>query len=413
MTAAGTSLITTQTPNAQPTPRPAALPATAKAAPPADEFSRAFGEHFAHTLDLASWRPGEDLVGAYARIEREVAEAVAREDDLARRVRAQVFPALASLPEAPPCAGVFSADARALEQVHKGLLFTGQVEASNGMSVVHQTLPLCITQIGVCLVSYQGKQGVYAQRLFRRDLREAAADPVSELFDVLERRDRNENEAELSDLARRGIMHYGERALLKEQSNAAWRMGHGHVLPFEMLSGFWAAHVNNLRLSLDLFAWYASFGRFVFVPQVVRRRHLLTIGNALRPGEYAIIENLQLELERLIGRGHYRHESGVRPALETFYHELAPSFVSGVYRVSAAAPAHVFYAHVDHAHTAAHIAMADSMLHEVKGSPMLLGLADLICRSALGADSLLPAVQVAYADASQPMAAAGYRDFGS
>ncbi len=378
-----------------------------------DDFSRAFGERFVNTLDLASWRPGEDLFSAYARIEREVAEAITREDELARRVRTLVLPHLADPPNAPPCAGVYSADPVSLEQVHKGLLFTGQVEACNGLSVVHQTLPLSITQIGISLVSYQGRQGVFAQRLFRRDLREEYADPVAEVRDALIRRELSQDEGMFSDLARRGIMHYGERAILKNHSQAAWRMGHGHVLPFEMLSGFWAAHHSILRLSLDLFDWYASHGRFVFVPEVVRRRHLLTIGNALRPGEYAIVESVALELERLIASGHYRDGSGVRPALETFHRELAPQFVMGVYRVSAAAPPHLFYAHVDHAHTAAHIAIADSMLHEVKGSPMLLGLADVVCRGALGADSLLPAVQSAYASANQPMAAAGRRDFGN
>lgn len=39
------------------------------------------------------------------------------------------------------------------------LLFNGAVEACDGTSVEHGTLPVTITQIGVCLVSYQGDQG--------------------------------------------------------------------------------------------------------------------------------------------------------------------------------------------------------------------------------------------------------------
>jgi len=379
-------------------------------APHADEFDRAFGERFVDALDIASWRPGEDLLNAYSRIEQEVEAAIARESEFARQVRDIVFPQLAEHPQAPRGAGVYTADLATLEQVHRGLLFSGQVEACNGSAVVHQTLPLSITQIGVCLVSYQGRQGSWAHRLFRRDLRERMEDPVEEVISVLQRRESGRDDQPMSDLARRGIMLHAERAILRSHSSALWRMGHGHVIPFELLSGFWASHVSTLRRSLDLFEWYAGYGRFVFVPSGVRRKHLLTIGNALRPREYAIVESVQTEMERLIASGHYRDESGVRPALERFCNELAPNFVIGVYRVLAAAPPFVFYAHVDHAHTAAHIAIADSMLQEMRGFPMLIDLADTVCRTTLGVDSLLPTVQTAYAGAGEPLHALGRHD---
>lgn len=380
------------------------------AVPQSDEFDRAFGEQFADTLDLATWRPGEDLLNAYSRIEQEVEQAIAREGEYARTVRSVVFPQLAEQPQAPACAGVFSADPVALEQVHRGLLFSGQVEACNGNCVVHQTLPLSITQIGVCLVSYQGRQGTWAHRLFRRDLRERMGDPVEEVLAVLERRESSRDEGPLSELARRGIMNYAERAILMHHSEAQWRMGHGHIIPFELLSGFWASSAANLRRSLDLFNAYAEHGRFVFVPDSVRRKHLLMIGNALRPREYAIVETVEMELQRLIASGHYRDESGVRPALEEFCRDMAPRFVIGVYRVFGAAPPFVFYAHADQAHTAAHIAIADSMLQEVRGFPLLIDLADTVCRTTLGADSLLPTVQTAYAGAGDALQALGRSD---
>jgi hypothetical protein len=371
-----------------------------------DDFDRAFGESFLDTLNLSTWRPGEDLLTAYARIEQEVADAVARENAHIRDVRKVIFPQLVDAPQAPPGAGVYSADPDVLESVHTGLLFSGQVEASNGNSVVHQTLPLSVTQIGVSLVSYQGRMGTWANRLFRRDLRERMENSVEELFAVLSRRESGSSNEPLSDLARRGVMHYAERAILKEESTALWRMGHGHVLPFELLSGFWASHVNTLRHSLELFEWYADYGRFVFVPTTVRRKHLLTLGNALRPGEYALVECADLELQKLIHSGHYRTESGVLQALEEFCAQIAPRFVVGVFRVFASAPPCVFYAHADHAHMAAHIAIADSMLQQVHGFPMLIRLADQVCRNNLGMDSLLPTVQTAYAAAGEPQHAA-------
>jgi hypothetical protein len=386
---------------------------TPAGAPSLPEFDESFGESFAHTVDLSTWRPGEDLIAAYGRLEQEVAEALAREDDYSRHIRADVFPEIAHAPGAPPCAGVYAADPAHIQQVHSGLLFNGGVEACDGISVVHETLPLTITQIGVCLVAYNGRQGAWAHRLFRRDLRSRVANPVDEVLGMLERRKRNsDGRDQLSNLARRGIMAYAERALLRDNSTATWRMGHGSVLPFELVSGLWASTLGNLRQSLELLEWYVHYGRFVFVPHRTQKRHLLMIGNALRPREYALVHTLQPDIRNLIDRGHYRDENGVRPAMERLANDVAPRIVVGVFRVWDGAPPYIFYASAEEAHMAAHVAIADAMLQEHRGFPMLIDLADTVCRTTFGVDSLVPTVQTAYARSGDPLRPLSGRDFG-
>ena len=383
-------------------------------APSLPEFDESFGESFAQTVDLATWRPGEDLIAAYGRLEQEVADALAREDEYSRHIRAHVFPQIAHVPGAPDCAGVYEADQAHLQKVHSGLLFNGGVEACDGISVVHETLPLTITQIGVCLVTYNGRQGAWAHRLFRRDLRSRAGNPVDEVLGMLERRRRNsDGRDQLSNLARRGIMAYAERALLRDNSTATWRMGHGSVLPFELISGLWASTLGNLRQSLELVEWYVEHGRYVFVPHRTQKRHLLMIGNALRPREYALVHTLQPDIRNLIDRGHYRDENGVRPAMECFHSEVAPRIVVGVYRVWEGAPPYIFFAPAENAHMAAHVVIADAMLQEHKGFPMLIDLADTVCRTTFGVDSLVPTVQTAYARSGEPLRPLSGSDFGA
>lgn len=371
------------------------------------EFERAFGEPLSQALDLETWILGEDLAAAYGRIEEEVASAVAQEGAYRKVVREAVFPHLGSAPGAPRNAGVYQARPEDLERIHTGLLFNGGVEACDGACVVHDTIPLTITQIGVCLVSYNGQQGSWAHRLFRRDLRARIGDPVDEVLAILERRERREGQGQggdaLSDLARRGVMAYAERSILREKSSAPWRMGHGSPVPFELLTEFWAADYNRIQVSLDLMRWYVlEHKRFVFVPSAPRRRHLLTIGNVLKPLEFAIVQTLQPDIERHIETGPFRDENRVRPAMREFCEEVGSQVVVGLYRVWEAAPAYVFYAHVEHAELAAHIAMADSLLQQHRGFPMLIDLADTVCRTTFGAESLIPSVQTAYAAAGEP-----------
>lgn len=64
-----------------------------------------------------------------------------------------------------------------------------QTLGDDGTCAVHDTLPISIAQIGVCLVSYAGEQGSWVQRLYRRDLRVRGLDPVEEALALLEKRD--------------------------------------------------------------------------------------------------------------------------------------------------------------------------------------------------------------------------------
>jgi hypothetical protein len=384
-------------------PPPSAEPALVDA----HEFEIAFGEPLAQALDLDTWQPGENLAALYGRLEQEIEQAVRQENRIRERIRQEVFPRLQTRPGAPAHAGVYQALPEHIEKVHRGLLFNGAVEACDGTSVVHDTLPVTIAQIGVCLVSYRGDQGSWVQRLYRRDLRVGGLDPVEEALEVLERRQRragfdmSSRRDTLSDLGRRGIMTYAERAVLLRKSDAPWRMGHGNPTPYELLTGSGMREL--LESSLDLLHdLVEGHRRFVFVPSAPAARMHLTIGNALRPLEYAIVDTINPQLERIV-EGHYRGEwAALLPRVKQFVSGVGSQVVVGIYRASEMAPAQLFYAHTEHAHEAALIAMADSALQEHRGFPMLIDLADTVCRAIFGTDSFTASTQLAYVEAGEP-----------
>ena len=136
----------------------------------------------------------------------------------------------------------------------------------------------------------------------------------------------------------------------------------------------------------------------------------MTIGDALRPMEFAIVQTLEPDLNKLFESGHYREESGVRSAMRQFCNEVGPEIVVGLYRVWDAAPPYLFYAHRDNAEMAAHIAMADSILQEHRGFPMLIDLADTVCSTTFGVDTFMGSVQTAYADSGEPFRFLGERE---
>jgi hypothetical protein len=375
----------------------------------ADEYTAAHGETLSSTLDLSTWQPGADLAEMYARLEHEVAEAVKKEGEYQQQIRRRIFPLLRTRQGAPACAGVFRATIERLEDVHRKILFNGAVEACDGTVASHDTLPVTVTQIGVCLVSYRGNQGSWVHRIFRRDLRTSSRkDPIEETMDLLDRRrrrgavDQKGSHDRLADLAKRGIMAYAERAVLLERSDSIWRIGHGNPTPYELVTG--SGMPDLLRASLTLMKRIVlEHRRFIFVPSSTKARELLTIGNALLPLEYAIVDTNEDSLSRVAG-GHYRGEAWgkLKADVEDFVKECGPRIVVGIYRASNLAPAQMFYAHVDHAHEAALIAMADSVLQEHRGFPMLIDLADGVCRASFGSSSFAASTQLAYAQVGEP-----------
>jgi hypothetical protein len=376
------------------------------------EFAESFGESLSQTLNLDTWTPGEELSRLYSRLEQEVAEAVSRESEMRKAIREKVFPQIKRRPNAPEGAGVYQASQQDIERVHRSILFNGALEACDGNSNVHDTLPLTITQLGVSLVSYSGEQGSWVHRLFRRDLRTRGQDPVDEALMVLERRSErggigiDDRSSHLSDLARRGIMAYAERSVLLNKSDCPWRMGHGSPAAYELLtgSGSMALLTQSLEVLEELLGKHK---RFVFVPSSPRERVLLTIGEALRVLEYAIVDTAYERMRKIVENGHYAQKYKLK-AME-FVNTIGPDVVSGVYRASRVSPAYVFYAHREYAHEAALIAMADSTLQEHRGFPMLIDLADTVCRSALGLEGFAPSIETAYIDAGAPFRYQGER----
>lgn len=396
----------------------AELPVSRPSGATAEAFQRCFNEPLERVLDLTTWHEGEDLVREYAIIEERIAASVAAETEHQTRVRELVVKKLKELKGAPPEAGHFPVTLEEIKAVHRGLLFNGATEACDGTVDDHDTLALTIYQIGVCLVSYAGNRGSWSQRLFRRDLLESHGDPVAETVALLEARghrgglnqpDRRDG---LSELARRAVMSYAEVAVLVEHSKAVWKMGQGSPAPYQLLSGAGSPDmaIRSVRLLRRLIE---DHKKFVFVASEPGDRAFLTIGQALHPCEYAIVGTLADRIERFVGDLQFSGRVTVDDSwdgkpmspelwVSRFLDEVAPQVLVGMYRASPLAPPQMFYAHRDHVHVAARIALADSVLITDRGFPALLDLADRTCGSVYGGGGLRAVANAAYARAGAP-----------
>lgn len=392
---------------------PAELPVSVPEGATNEAFAACFGEPLERALNLDTWHPGVDLLLENARVVRQIEEAVAAETAYHHEIRESVIGRLSFMEAAPPEAGHYEVPERDILTTQRGLLFNGGTEACDGTTQVHDTLALTVYQIGVCLVSYTGNQGSWSQRLFRRDLREHHADPAGDILQLLETRaaraglnqpDRRDG---LSELAHRALMSYAEIAALVNKSKAVWRMGHGSPAPYQLLLSASNPDVmiRSVRLLRELIEGHK---KFVFVASEPGDRALMTIGQALRPREFAVINTLDERIDRFVETIHFTGPASVDDRWDgkalspnewvtTFRDEVASQVLVGVYRASAFAPPQVFYAHRDHFEVAARVALADSEIQPSRGFPVLIDLADRTCKSVYGGGGLHDIADAAYA----------------
>lgn len=378
-------------------------------------FASLFGESLDSLLDAESWTPGADLANTYTRLEREVRLSVDRARRVTSTIRENLLPRIEVSALAGPESGVYRATPTQISRVHNEILLNGNVEGSAGISMNHETIAMTFIQIGVCLVSYQGDQQAWSQRMFRRDYRADSKDRITEMLSVLDRRRSNQGSETASEhisrLARRGIQAYAERMFLSRHSSARWRMCEGMPAPFELVSGAGLVSAGGSRMTYPLMEagmeimreLLLKHRRFVFVPRRGQDRSLLTIGLALVPLEYAVIDTINDQLEEVERTGHY--DDSQRAVITRFRQDVGEVVVRGVFRASSMGPPQVFYAHRDHVHAAALIALADSVLQEQRSYPILLDLARTVCETTFGIDSFAPRLRVAYTDAGAPWTA--------
>ncbi len=357
-------------------------------------FKKLYGEDFTDAINIDTWNVDRNLAKVYTQIEEELFEAKRSELESQQVIRNEIFPKIRENVSIPHAGLHSDTTLELIAKIHKGFLFNGAVTACGSISISYDTLPISITQMGICLVNYHGEHGSYSHQLFRRDLKLNHSVTIDEAIALIQRK-LSDDKTKMNSLAMRGIRAYAERAILLEKSNAKWLLGYGFPAPYELMMGFWANHEEVKDKSIDLMnRMIVSHKRFVYIQESTLHPELWAFGNALKPFEYLIVGTMEEKMVQMVDSGNTRLE------IKTDYAEFAKNAGSqiavGVYKVAMHAPAHVFYCHIDHIRTAALIAMADSALQMHSGMPMLLDLAESLCKNAFGKTDFMTSIDQAY-----------------
>src|SRR3989338_8887150 len=154
-----------------------------------EDFKKLYGEDYIDAINIETWKIDRDL-------------SKRNELESNQVIRKEVFPKIKEN-ALVPYAGLHSdTTPELIEKIHKGFLFNGAVTACGSVSVMYDSLPISITQMGICLVNYQGQHGSYSHQLFSRDLKFDRSSILDEAKELIERR-RSDDKTKLNSLAMR------------------------------------------------------------------------------------------------------------------------------------------------------------------------------------------------------------------
>lgn len=364
------------------------------------------GGQIEDALDLSTWHGPDQMQTDAARLGARFAEALAEETADHRTLRDKLLPALGEIKDVVRArgAGVYAATPRQLARVQQSLLANGAA-ATGATSAALEVPRLGVAQVGVCLLRYDGRPGAtIGTRFYRRDV-PLPSDPMEQAYRLLDRQSGRQLEEEtqpeggIAELARRGVQAFAERAILLHDADTPWRIGSGPFAPYELLTGSGRPEVLRRGLAM-LRAFVDTCPHFAFAATPGRERVMEVLGGGLRPGEFALVQNDHARCDRIVEQGNLR--GGDRALAQAFVAEVAPRITQGVCRVSRFAPPQVFWAHEDHARSAALILMAEAARRAYTNRPLLPDLARANAKSAFATEGIEASLITARARQSRP-----------
>jgi hypothetical protein len=291
-----------------------------------------------------------------------------------------------------------------IEALQRKKLYTGQVVASDGTLAKHETLSLVGAQIAISKVSYQETTGQIVSNIMHWGRELPKQTTASDIVQAIRSRGQ-ELQDKMPNLFLYALMTYKERQVLLDSPPGTFRLIQGPVFSHELLTGSGRHHI--LDTCLKLIGRMIDEGSYATIVSNDSHRELLSLGMALDPGEYIVVDTGTQVLQDFRQRANYVSTSipqyGNRSQIELFeefQRQYGPKVLRGVLRAHPMSRPYVFYCNADQLEESVHILLADAANTGGRGFPLLIDLADQMCSGAFRAGEYTEHVNAEFARAA-------------
>lgn len=253
-------------------------------------------------------------------------------------------------------------------------LISGEVVGIDGTIAQHKTISGTMAQIGIVAVNYLNEKIKHSYFISEAEYKEDI-EKVTEYLVA-----HQPGEKVFSNLVMRALLLYRERELgLGETFNGKYKLFHGPLLPFELMSDL--GKLRALDFTLDILQKLIRNKKCFSIISRSQNDAYMRLGLSLNPGEYFLLKHRDVGSELIYDRNFlsykdkWREEDFIK--VNHFLQKDASVLKIGIIKISRRP--YVFQAHENYFDFAAEVIARDSMFQREKGFPLLIDYADNLC----------------------------------
>lgn len=268
-------------------------------------------------------------------------------------------------------------------KIAEELLIESHVVGIDGTFAEYQVSSYGIyARIGIVATTYnQKKAEVVEQDFFDRFITYDVGEEISVEEELNRLRDLVRQDGILKRTHVEGIMLYKEREMALRRKES-WKFVQGEIFPYGLRMGL--GYLRALQPTLKLMEEIFQAGNVIAVQATTKDDPVYAkLGAALKDGEYVEVQTYDKDLLDFLATAHFTDVSGDEKALRNFISTYANLYVKGMYKVKNRA--YTFYVHRDVFDKAASLIIRDSTFRPIRGFPLLLDYADIICSKLVSA----------------------------
>jgi hypothetical protein len=254
-------------------------------------------------------------------------------------------------------------------------LYSGNVAGVDGTCSDIDLITGFQARIGIVSVSYSNKKATYTATISEPFTLENT-DDIQEQMKHL--RLKGMGKIGITSSHIRAIMLFKERDFILKRPEK-YKFVQGDVLPYELRTG--QGRLRGLSACLKLGRKILDEEYLAGVQASTSRPELRWLGSALEPGEYVELYDYAKLLDAFLEGDDFTQPANFNPQdyseFRDFNNDVRKKFSVGLYKVKSRS--YVIYAPSKKFEEMVHLAYADSLNQPLRGFPLLLDYADMIC----------------------------------
>ena len=263
-------------------------------------------------------------------------------------------------------------------------LISGNIVGVDGTYITVDFTTGFQARIGIVATNYKNSRQSYTTYIYEPFIDYTKEDIMEQLKELKKKYEHHER---INSMQIRAVMLFMERRIVLGRPEE-YKLVQGDIFPYELRTG--QGKLRGLNTCLSLGEQLLTNRKIIAIQTSTTDPRLRYLGRGLESGEYVVLYDYCYVLNDYLETAHFNdYDMGL---FKRFIANNTGNFVLGIYKFKKRS--YVFQCHKENVERLIHIVFADSSFQPVRGYPLLLDYADIVCSKMLSASDFKHQLEV-------------------